>query len=160
MTEGAIRKNITVEVPVERAFTVFTEGIDGWWPRTHKIGEGDLKQAVLDGREGGRWYEIDVDGNECEWGRVLAWEPPTRLVLAWQIDATWRFDPALLTEVEVHFIAEGPNRTRVELEHRDLERFGAAQAEARAAFEAPGGWPGLLASFANSAIEAAGQRLH
>ena len=159
MTEGVVRKSVTVEVPVERAFTVFTEGIDGWWPRSHKIGAGELKQAVLDAREGGRWYEIDADGNECEWGRVLAWEPPVRLVLAWQIDASWRFDPNLLTEVEVRFIAEGPGRTRVELEHRDLERFGDAEAEIRAAFEAPGGWPGLLEAFAKTAVEPTGGRL-
>ncbi|MGI5143212.1 SRPBCC family protein [Streptomyces sp. CA-106110] len=151
MTDASVRKSVTVEAPIAKAFTVFTQDFDGWWPRNHKIGEGDLKQAVLEGKEGGRWYEIDTDGSECEWGRVLAWEPPTRLVLAWQIDATWKFDPQLVTEVEIRFIPEGPGRTRVELEHRDLDRFGEAQDQTRAAFDSPGGWSGLLESFAQQA---------
>ncbi|MCX5287087.1 MULTISPECIES: SRPBCC family protein [unclassified Streptomyces] len=151
MTDGSVRKSVTVQAPVEKAFTVFTQGMDNWWPRSHKTGEGDLRQAVLEGREGGRWYEIDTDGSECEWGRVLTWKPPTLLVLAWQIDAAWRFDPQLVTEVEIRFISEGPDRTRVELEHRDLDRFGEAQDQARAAFESPGGWPRLLDAFAQEA---------
>jgi len=152
-TELAVRTAVTVNAPADKAFRVFTEGFDGWWPRTHKIGEADLRQAVLEGREGGRWYEIDADGSECEWGRVLAWDPPRRLVLAWQIDATWHFDPDLVTEVEVRFVADGPNRTRVELEHRDLDRFGDAQAEIRSSFDSPGGWPGLLAAFSQAVVQ-------
>ncbi|MFF4958808.1 SRPBCC family protein [Streptomyces sp. NPDC001222] len=151
MTDASVRRSVTVQAPIEKAFAVFTQGFDGWWPRNHKIGENDLKQAVLEGKEGGRWYEIDADGSECDWGRVLAWEPPTRLVLAWQIDATWKFDPELVTEVEIRFVSEGPGRTRVELEHRDLDRFGEAQEQARAAFDSPGGWAGLLEAFAEAA---------
>ncbi|MFI6360703.1 SRPBCC family protein [Streptomyces sp. NPDC050743] len=151
MTDGSVRKSVTVHAPIEKAFTVFTQGLDSWWPRGHKIGQGQLKEAVLEGREGGRWYEIDADGSECEWGRVLTWKPPTLLVLAWQIDAAWRFDPQLITEVEIRFVPEGPHRTRVELEHRDLDRFGEAQGEVRAAFDSPGGWPGLLDAFAQAA---------
>ncbi|MDT0469824.1 SRPBCC family protein [Streptomyces gibsoniae] len=151
MTDSSVRRSVTVQAPIEKAFAVFTQGFDGWWPRNHKIGESDLKQAVLEGKEGGRWYEIDTDGSECDWGRVLAWEPPTRLVLAWQIDATWKFDPELVTEVEIRFVSEGPGRTRVELEHRDLDRFGEAQEQARAAFDSPGGWAGLLEAFAQAA---------
>jgi uncharacterized protein YndB with AHSA1/START domain len=151
MTELSVRKSVTVEASLETAFRVFTEGIDRWWIRAHHIGAAELKQAVLEGREGGRWYEIGVDGTECEWGRVLRWEPPHRLVLNWQIDATWHFDPHLVTEVEILFAAEGPDRTRVELEHRDLDRFGDAQEQVRAAFESPEGWPGLLDRFAQAA---------
>jgi uncharacterized protein YndB with AHSA1/START domain len=151
MTDGSVRKSVTVHAPIEKAFTVFTQSMDSWWPRSHKIGQGQLKEAVLEGREGGRWYEIDADGSECEWGRVLTWKPPTLLVLAWQIDAAWRFDPKLITEVEIRFVSEGPHRTRVELEHRDLDRFGEAQDEVRAAFDSPGGWPGLLDAFAQAA---------
>jgi uncharacterized protein YndB with AHSA1/START domain len=142
------RATVVVEAPTARAFDVFTSGFDGWWPRTHKIGGADLSEAVLEPRVGGRWYERDVDGSECEWGRVLAYEPPTRLVLAWQIDGRWRHDPDFVTEVEVRFVAEGPDRTRVELEHRDLDRFGDAQEEIRSAFQSPGGWRGLLEAFA------------
>jgi len=150
-TSTSIHKTVTVNASVEKAFRVFTEGFDGWWPRTHKIGGADLKQAVLEGSEGGRWYEIDTDGSECEWGRVLAWEPPHRLVLSWQITGTWQYDPNLLTEVEVRFVADGPDRTRVDLEHRNLDRFGETQEEVRVAFDSPGGWPGLLAAFAEAA---------
>jgi len=151
MAEATVRKSVTVEVPIEKAFKVFTEEFDIWWPRSHKIGDADLQQAVLEGRKGGRWYEIDVDGAECEWGRVLEWDPPSRLVLAWQLDAQWRFDPDLLTEVEVSFLAEGPHRTRVDLEHRNLDRFGDARAQIRSAFDSPGGWAGLLAAYAEAA---------
>ncbi len=150
MTELAVRRSVTVDAPIDKAFSVFTEGFDSWWPRSHKIGGADLERAVLEEREGGRWYEIDVDGSECQWGKVLRWEPPTRFVLAWQIDGDWHFDPELLTEVEVCFVAEGPQRTRVELEHRDLERFGDAQQQIRTAFESPGGWQALLGAFAQA----------
>ena len=151
MAELSVRKIVTVAVPIDTAFTVFTERFDTWWPRSHKIGAAELQQAVLEPRPGGRWYEIGVDGSECEWGRVLEWDPPRRLVLAWQIDGTWHFDPDLLTEVEVRFVAEGPNRTVVELEHRNLDRFGEMQDQIRTAFDSPGGWAGLLAAFAGVA---------
>ena len=151
VTEVAVRKRVTVNVPIGKAFAVFTEGLDSWWPRTHKIGGADLKRAVLEGWQGGRWYEVDADGSECDWGRVLAWEPPTRLVLAWQIDASWHHDPGQLTEVEVRFTAEGPEQTRVDLEHRDLDRFGEAREQVLAAFDSEGGWSGLLAAYAQAA---------
>jgi len=151
MTDLPVRKTVTVQAPVEKAFRVFTEGFDRWWFREHHIGSSDLKQVVLECREGGRWYEIDVDGSECQWGYVLHWEPPSRLVLAWQIDGTWHFDPAFLTEVEIRFVAEGPDQTRVELEHRDLDRFGDAQEQIRAGFDSAGGWQGLLEAFAEAA---------
>jgi uncharacterized protein YndB with AHSA1/START domain len=98
---------------------------------------------------GGRWFERGEDGSECDWGKVLAWEPPDRIVLAWQIDAQWRFDVNLVTEVEVRFIPEGQT-TRVELEHRNIERLGAQADEARAALDSSGGWSGLLERYAAS----------
>lgn len=150
-TDLAVRKTITVNAPVDTAFRVFTDGIDRWWFRGHKIGPADLKRAVLEGRPGGRWYEIDVDGSECDWGRVLEWDPPHRLVLAWQIDGAFKYDPDLVTEVEVRFHPEDGGRTRVELEHRNLDRMGAAMEQVRAAFDAPGGWSGLLEAFASAA---------
>jgi uncharacterized protein YndB with AHSA1/START domain len=110
-----------------------------WWSGSHSIGSSPLKEAVVEPRLGGRWFERGQDGSECEWGRVLAWEPPGRIVLAWQIDAQWRFDSAPVTEVEVRFIPEG-NGTRVELEHRNVERLGDQADAARAALDSPGGW--------------------
>jgi len=151
MTDVAVRQVVTVNAPIGTAFTVFTEGFDSWWPRTHKVGAADLKQAVLEGREGGRWYEVSTDGAQCDWGRVLVWDPPTRLVLAWQLDASWQYDPALLTEVEVRFTEVGPRQTRVELEHRDLDRFGAARDEVRSALDSEGGWGGLMLAYAQTA---------
>ncbi len=140
-----------VGVPVDRAFGIFTEGIDRWWLRDHKIGTAHLQRAVLEGRPGGRWYELDVDGSECDWGRVLEWDPPHSLVLAWQIDTDMQFNPDLVTQVEVRFTPEGSERTRVELEHRDLDRFGEAEAQMRMGFESPSGWQGLLNAYADVA---------
>ncbi len=146
-----VRKTITVEAPAAIAFRVFTDSMDRWWPRSgHHISPAGLKQAVLEGREGGRWYEVDINGTECDWGRVLEWDPPTRLVLAWQIDATWHYNPHLVTEVEIQFVAEGPDRTRVELEHRNLERFGDAMENIRAGLDL--GWHNLLAAFAQATV--------
>ena len=101
---------------------------------------------------GGRWYEIGEDGSECDWGEVLAWEPPTRVLLAWRIGVDWQFDPKLLTEVDVRFTAIGDGETRVELEHRQLENMGEAAAKAREVFDSEGGWGGLLAAY-RSAVE-------
>lgn len=151
-TGTIVRKTISVDAPQERAFKIFTEGMDTWWPREGKsIGAQPLEAAVLEPRAGGRWYERDVDGSECDWGRVLTWDPPKRIVLAWQINGEWAYDPDFVTEVEVRFIAEGANRTRVELEHRDLERFGDQAETIRRAFDSPDGWTGLLENFAQAA---------
>lgn len=149
-TATAVRQSITVAAPQERAFTTFTQGINQWWPRSHKIGGAELAEAVLEGHEGGRWYERDVDGTECDWGKVLVWEPPTRLVLAWQLSGEWAYDADLLTEVEVSFVSEGPDRTRVELEHRGLDAYGERAEEMRETFNRPGGWPGILERFAQA----------
>jgi uncharacterized protein YndB with AHSA1/START domain len=148
-----VRKVVRVNAGIEVAFDVFTAGMSRWWAPTHSINpsKSPLKQAIVEPRAGGRWYEKGEDGSECDWGRVLAWEPPTRLLLGWQIDAGWRFNPELLSEVEVTFAAEGVDVTRVELEHRDIERFGEAAESVRQAFDSPGGWAGLLASYAKAA---------
>jgi uncharacterized protein YndB with AHSA1/START domain len=148
ITPAAVRRQVTVQAAQARAFEVFTAGIGRWWPGTHKIGASPLKSAVLEPRLGGRWYEIGEDGSECDWGEVLAWEPPERLLLAWRIGGTFRFDPKLQTEVEVRFIAESAGVTRVELEHRHLERMGE---QGRAAVSGEGGWNGLLKIYAHAA---------
>ena len=146
-----VRKSIVVKASTEKSFTTFTSRIGRWWPRSKSIGSAPQADVVLEPGVGGRWYERGSDGSECQWGKVLQWEPPGRLVLAWQINGSWSFDPTLVTEVEVRFVAETPNRTRVELEHRDLERFGDGQEPIRAAFDSPGGWQGLLDAFAHAA---------
>jgi uncharacterized protein YndB with AHSA1/START domain len=145
-----VRHHIVVEAAQETAFRVFTEGMNTWWPRAHKIGKAALKTAVLEPKVNGRWYEIGEDGSQCEWGKVLAWEPPKRLLLAWQINGQWQYDPKLVTEVEIAFKAEGAQRTRVELEHRNLDRFGDAAEMVRKAFDAPDGWAGSLRDFAKA----------
>jgi uncharacterized protein YndB with AHSA1/START domain len=148
----AVRHSIVVQAPQERAFAIFTERMGSWWPlQTHTIGAGPMADAVVEPHAGGRWYERSDDGSECDWGRVLAWEPPHRVVLSWAISADFRADPAIHTEVEVRFTAEGGQRTRVELEHRGLEAYGERAEEARGIYGSEGGWPGLLARFAQEA---------
>ncbi len=148
-----VKKTLVVAASPQRAFEVFTAGFDRWWPRSHSIGDSPLKTAVIEGREGGRWYGLLENGQEAEWGDVLAWDPPNRLLLAWRIGADWRYDPALLTEVEVLFTAEGEG-TRVNFEHRLLENMGAEGEGARASFDSEGGWTGLLRMFAAEAAKA------
>ena len=143
--------DVTVPLPPDKAFELFTEGLDRWWPRSHTIGTSAIKQAVVEPRAGGRWYEIGDDGSECEWGQVLAWEPPRRVVLAWQITSDWRYDPQLLTEVEATFTDRGDGTTTVSVEHRNLDRFGAGADAMRTVFSAPNGWPGLLNAYATAA---------
>jgi hypothetical protein len=140
--------------PQERAFEVFTGGMGRWWPRSHKIGPEALDQVVIEAHEGGRWYERDVDGTECDWGKVLIWDPPSRVVLAWQLTGEFAYDADFVTEVEVVFVPDGPDRTRVELEHRGLDAYGGQAAAMREQFDSPGGWRGLLEAFAAAALQA------
>ncbi|MFI4975663.1 MAG: SRPBCC family protein [Caulobacterales bacterium] len=142
-----VRKSITVKAPPQRAFEVFTTRFADWWPATHHIGASAYKTSVLEPRVGGRWYEIGEDGAECEWGDVLAWEPPGRLVLAWRISANWQYDHSVATELEVTFTGQPDGATRVDLEHRHLERLGEGAGTMREAFEGPGGWSGILAAY-------------
>jgi uncharacterized protein YndB with AHSA1/START domain len=146
-----VRKEVVVEASQEHSFRVFTEGIDRWWPRQHHIGTSPMARAILEPRAGGRWYAVSEDGSESDNGKVLTWDPPRRLVLAWQITAEWQYDPNFTTEVEVTFTAEGPKKTRVMLEHRNLERFGAAAPDLRKGIDAPEGWGAILESFAKTA---------
>ena len=145
-----VRKTIFVDASPEHAFDTFTAGIGRWWPKSHKIGQAELDRPVIEPGEGGRWYEIDVDGSECELGKVLVWDPPSRLVIIWQLTAEFQFDPDLETEVEVRFTPEGSG-TRVDLEHRYLERLGESADKLREAVDAPGGWSGLLELYAEAA---------
>lgn len=147
--ENAVRKSVTVAAPIAIAFEVFTARIESWWPMaSHHIGEADCAAVVIEPRPGGRWFERGVDGVECVWGRVLVWEPGRRVVLAWQLNSQWAFDPSLHTEVEVRFTAIDERTTRVDLEHRGLEAYGADAATMRDAFGSPQGWNGMLEHFA------------
>jgi uncharacterized protein YndB with AHSA1/START domain len=149
---NSLRKVVSVKAPQDVAWRTFTEKMGTWWPLvTHKIGDAKAVDAVIEPRVGGRWYERGEDGSTCDWGRVLSWEPHSRLVLSWEISADWRPDPNLKTEVEVRFIAEGKDGTRVELEHRHLDRYGERRDEMRGIFDSEGGWSSLLASFARAA---------
>ena len=148
-----VRKSVRVSAPPQRAFEVFTAGIGRWWPKSHHIGSAELDTQVIEPKVGGRWFERGVDGAECEIGKVLVWEPPSRLVLGWQLNADWKFDPDLVTEVEVRFLPDGANATRVELEHRNLERLRDRAEALRQQIDSPEGWGGLLQLFAQSASQ-------
>jgi uncharacterized protein YndB with AHSA1/START domain len=147
----SVRHTITVEAPLGHAFEVFTRGIDTWWFRDHHIGTEPLKEVVMEPREGGRVFERGIRGAECDWGRVLVWDPPSRLVVSWGIGGDWRFDPDLAhaSEYEVRFIDESPARTRVEFEHRPFERHGGVGQSIRDSVDM--GWPKVLAAYAGSA---------
>ena len=150
IADTAVRTSIVVDAPQQLAFDVFTKDMGGWWPPDHHILEGELAEMVFELRAGGRIYDVGVDGSECQWARVLAFEPPGRVVISWDITTEWKLetDLARTSEVEVRFVAEGPERTRVELEHRHLDRHGEGWQNMRGAVGSPGGWQGGLQRFA------------
>src|SRR5579872_7348245 len=149
---NSVRKTIRVQAPQGVAWEIFTEQMGTWWPlAVYKIGQANAVDAIIEPRVGGRWYERGEDGSTCDWGRVLAWEAPSRLVLSWDINADFQFDPELRTEIEVRFIAERDGVTRVELEHRRLYRFGERRDAMREVFDETGDWGQLLMSFARTA---------
>jgi uncharacterized protein YndB with AHSA1/START domain len=150
-TIESIRREIVVATSQDRAFEVFTAGMTSWWPAHHHNGSAPIETVIVEPHEGGRWYTRHTDGSETSTGFVNAWEPPERLVLTWQIGADWKYDPRLVTSVELRFTAEGPDRTHVALEHRDLERFGPEAERMRQMFEAPGAWDATLAAYAAAA---------
>jgi len=152
-TENAVRASIVVDAPVQRAFEVFTSKIGTWWPPEHHILTAELAEMVFEPREGGHVYDRGVDGNECRGARVLAYEPPTRFVITWDISLAWQLeaDPARTSEVEVRFVAESSARTRVELEHRHLDRHGEGWQQMRDAVGSPEGWALGLGRFAAKA---------
>jgi uncharacterized protein YndB with AHSA1/START domain len=145
-----VRRSVLVHCSPEHAFEVFTAGFDRWWPRGHSIGDSPLKEARLEPGVGGRWLAIHEDGSVAQWGDVLVWEPPARLVLAWRINGDWKCDPDFLTEVEVNFTPEGDG-VRVTLEHRNLERFGEQAEKVAESIGSEGGWGGILKAFAEVA---------
>jgi uncharacterized protein YndB with AHSA1/START domain len=149
MSIAPILRSVHVKAPPARAFELFTTHIDRWWPKGRTPAKAPHVAIVIEPRAGGQWFERDADGNDTHWGKVLAWEPPARLLLGWQLTTEWKFDPAFVTEVELTFVPAAGGGTTVTLEHRNLERFG-TEAAAHAA-KLNGGWPKHLADFAQYA---------
>jgi uncharacterized protein YndB with AHSA1/START domain len=149
--ETAVRVDVVVEAPRERAFRVFTEEFDKVKPRDHTMLDADNAESVFEPRVGGRIYDRGVDGSECVWARVLAYEPPERVVFSWDISPEWQIETDLsrASEVEVRFVAEAPDRTRVELEHRHLDRHGDGWEGLRESVGSEDGWPVYLGRFAD-----------
>ncbi len=150
VADTSVRMSLVVEAPIERAFSVFTEGIGSWWPSEYNLLDVDVAERVFEPRVGGHVYDRGVDGSECHWARVLAFEPPQRFVISWDLSPQWQVetDPDKTSEVEVRFVTEAPERTRVELEHRNLDRHGGGWEGLRDAIGSEGGWPGALRRFA------------
>ena len=146
----AVTQSIVVEAPVERAFAVFTEDMASWWPPEHHLLTGNLAAMVFEPRVGGDVYDVGEDGTRCRWARVLAYEPPRRVVFSWDVSLQWQVEtePARTSEVEVRFIAQGVARTRVELEHRHIDRHGEGWEAMRDAVDSPEGWRVGLGRFA------------
>jgi uncharacterized protein YndB with AHSA1/START domain len=145
-----VRQEIVVDAPAERAFRVFTEQLDRIKPRDHNMLAVEIEATVLEPRAGGRIYDRGVDGSECDWASVLAFEPPERIVFSWNLSPSWRpeADPERRSEVEVRFVPEGSDRTRVALEHRHLDRHGEGWEGMRDGVAAEDGWTLYLSRFA------------
>lgn len=153
--DTSVRTEIVVEAPAQRAFQIFTERFDRIKPREHNMLGVDIAESVFEPSVGGRVYDRGVDGSECQWGRVLAYDPPDRIVFSWDISPRWQIETDLnrTSEVEVRFIAEGPSRTRVELEHRNLDRHGDGWEGTREGVGGDQGWPLYLDRFAAAIAE-------
>jgi uncharacterized protein YndB with AHSA1/START domain len=146
-----VRRSVFVKASPEHAFQVFTAGFDRWWPKSHSVGASPQRTARMELKAGGRWYEVGEDGSQTEWGEVMAFEPPHRLVLIWRIGADWKCDPNLHTEVEVRFTPEADG-VRVDLEHRNLEAYGERAEQVKGAIDREGGgWGALLDTFKKAA---------
>jgi hypothetical protein len=144
MTIAPVRKSVMVEVSAERAFDAFVGRMGDWWPKGKTIGAKPHVEIVIEPTPGGRWFERDDAGNETDWGRVLIWERPERVVLAWQLDASFTFNPSAESQLEMRFVSDDGG-TRVDLEHRNLERLGTDAA--RVAEVLRGGWAGHMESY-------------
>jgi uncharacterized protein YndB with AHSA1/START domain len=149
-TTTAVRATTVVDAPVERAFEVFTSEIGTWWPPERHILQAELAEMVFEPRVGGHVIDRGVDGSECRWARVLTYEPPNRVVISWDINLEWQIehDPARTSEIEISFVEEEPGRTRVLLEHRNLDRHGDGWEQMRDAVGSPNGWDSGLERFA------------
>jgi uncharacterized protein YndB with AHSA1/START domain len=147
ITIAPVRKTIRVKAPIANAFDVFTSGLTRWWPHDHGVGKKPIEKVLMEPRLGGRWLEISKDGTVTPVATITLWEPPHRLVLIWQVNAQWKPDITMKSEVDVRFTADGPNLTRVELVHHKFETMG-AEAGASMRGDVDRGWPGLIERFA------------
>jgi uncharacterized protein YndB with AHSA1/START domain len=145
-----VRKTVRVNAPIAHAFDVFTNGFSRWWPRDHSIAKKPISKLLLEPCLGGRWLEISDDGTQTKVATITLWEPPHRIALVWQVDAQWRPDSSMKSEVDVRFFAEGPNATRVELVHHKFETMGAEAGESMRK-DVNGGWPAILEQYAREA---------
>jgi hypothetical protein len=148
-----VRKTVRVNADVAHTFKIFTMMGD-WWPAEHSLlpqGSSSGRSVVIEPHSDGRWFERGRDGTECTWGKVIEWSPPKRVILGWQINGQFQYDPSATTEVQIDFIAEGPTTTRVELEHRYFERYPDTGAALRTGVESADGWPLVLAALAKAA---------
>jgi uncharacterized protein YndB with AHSA1/START domain len=148
-TAAVVKRTIRVNVPIDRAFRVFTEKMGTWWPATHHIAKTPFVEVVVEPHSGGRWFERDANGSVCDWGRVLVWEPPKHVVVSWHLQPDWQYnaDPARASEVSLTFFAEGAEATRLELEHRLIERHGESWEKLRQGLDSPGGWTQVLSGY-------------
>jgi uncharacterized protein YndB with AHSA1/START domain len=145
-----VRKTVRVQAPVDHAFHVFTAGLARWWPPNVGVGKKPIRTVLMEQRLGGRWLEIAEDGTETLVGTITSWEPPRRLTLIWQINAQWKPDPSMRSEVDVRFTPDGPDATVVELVHHKFETMG-VEAGASLRRDVAGGWPGFVERFAAEA---------
>jgi uncharacterized protein YndB with AHSA1/START domain len=142
---------VVVDAPIDKAFKVFTEDFGRFKPPEHNMLGVEIAETVFEPRQGGHLYDRGVDGSECRWGRILAYEPPHRVVVSWDIGPTWQIetDPDKTSEFEVRFVAETPDRTKVELEHRNLDRHGEGWEGVRQGVDGEQGWPLYLHRYAD-----------
>jgi uncharacterized protein YndB with AHSA1/START domain len=154
--DTVVRRSVVVDAPIERAFHVFTDGFGSFKPREHNLLQVEIAETVFEPRVGGHLYDRGVDGSECRFARVLAYEPPTRVVLSWNISPSWQLetDPEKASEWEVRFVPETPERTRVELEHRHLDRHGEGWEGMREGVAGDEGWPLYLGRYSDRVGEA------
>jgi uncharacterized protein YndB with AHSA1/START domain len=143
-----VRKRVEVPLAPDAAFELFTTRMTEFWPAEHSIGDSAFAEVVVEPMAGGRWFERAADGSECRWGGVAEWDPPSRLVLEWQVGASWAYDPDLHTFVEVTFTPLEGGTTRVELRHHGLESYGDQADQMRAVYADPAGWQGTLDNLA------------
>jgi uncharacterized protein YndB with AHSA1/START domain len=156
----SVFKSVRVKAPIERAWSVFVEQMEAWWPATHHIGSTPFEAIFIEPRVGGRWYERNAKGELCEWGTVLGWDPPRMVRLSWHVgpghdSPEWKADPdmAKASEVEIRFTAEAGGTTLVELTHSKIERHGEGAEQLRELFDGPGAWSGILECFAKKVDE-------
>lgn len=147
---AVIRKHIVVSAPIDRAFAVFTAQFGDFKPPEHNLLRSPIRETVFEGHVGGNIIDRGEDGSECRWARILAYDPPDRVVFSWDIGPQWQVeaDPALTSEVEVRFVAESPDRTRVELEHRHIDRHGPGWQSVADGVDNDQGWPLYLSRYA------------